>query len=149
MQQRQIVTGEPPTLRDFVERTIVFGCMPALVLSLILWPIATTALTQAGPLPTTIALLATVLLSFISLVLLVRYVDRVAENIRIYTADPTMRDSEWLLAFSIWGIVLSICLAIGTGVCLYRAGTFGIEHVLLLIAEIPLLGFQIWRIFRR
>ena len=65
---------KPITFRVAVDIAIVFGCIPAIVLTSILCAVAV-AFAHAGALPTILTLIVTLLLAFMALILIVRYVD--------------------------------------------------------------------------
>ncbi|SRR6266536_2075503 len=134
------------TFRDSVDLAIVFGCIPALVLSVMFWAIAT-AFSQASVLATIMVLLITLLLSLMGIVLLVRYVDVCAINVRKYNAEPSNKNSEEQVMFSVGAGMVCGFLAIGIVACLAMAGTLEGWHYTLMAVEVLLVGYQTWRVF--
>jgi hypothetical protein len=147
-QQWRMGTRGPVTLRDFLDGAIVFGCVPALVLSIIFWFLAI-SFRQVGSLAMIMAWLITLLLAFVGVVLLICYAHAAATNVRMYSADPSSRDSEKLLMSTIWGIVLCVFLAIFIVLCFFTANALESKHIMLIVAELLLVGYQAWRALRR
>jgi hypothetical protein len=140
--------GAGSAFRNFVVRAIVFGCIPALLLSIICWFLAL-AFAQSGLLPMRMALLITILLTLVSLILVLSFADRAFIQTRMYTVDPTRVGSYWQLSSAIWTIILCIGLLIGALFCLSRATTLEIWHYILIVAELLLVAYQTWRILQR
>ncbi len=123
------------TFRAGVDLALVFGGVPALVLNVLFWAVAT-AFAAAGPLPTVMALLVTLLLALAGIVLIVRYVDVAVSNFR-----KQDEDTGGLAAAAC--VFLAVCI-VG---CLVTAGTLDWWHIVLMVAEVLLVGYQTWRVF--
>jgi hypothetical protein len=93
------------------------------------------------------ALLVTLLLSFIGIVLIVRYVDVFMLNVGVYNADPHGKSGDeafgWVMGAGAVCIFLAACI-IGS---LATAGALEGWHYTLMGAEILLVGYQTWRVF--
>jgi len=138
-------THEPLTFRILVDMLIVFGCIPALVLNIVLWAIATT-FPHAGLLPSILTLIVTLLLAFIAIVVLVRYVDIAVMNAREVSASTGLHDDEVFMKMFGAGAIC-LFLAISIVVCLSTAGTLEGWHYTLMAVEVLLVGYQTWRTF--
>jgi len=136
-------TREPITFRVAVDIAIVFGCIPALVLTSILCAVAV-AFAHADALPTILTLIVTLLLTFIALILIVRYVDVAVINFQKANAKINS-DDEGMMGMG--AIVVCLYLAISTVVCLASSGTLEGWHYTQLTVEILLVGYQTWRAF--
>jgi hypothetical protein len=132
--------------RDYVDIAIVFGCIPALVLNVIFWAV-TTAFSMVKLLDSIMALLVTLLISFIGIVLVIRYVDVCMLNIGVYNANPHGKSGEdafgWAMGTGAACIFLAVCI-IGS---LAAAGALDGWHYTLMGAKISFVGYQTWRIF--
>lgn len=133
------------TFRDFVDMAIVFGCIPALILTFLFWAIAT-AFPHAGALPSILALVVTLLLAFMGSILVVRYVDISAINWQKLLAAPTS-DSDDFVWPSFGAGLICLFLAVGIVMCLSLAGTLEGWHYTLMGVIILLVGYQTWRVF--
>jgi len=133
---------KPLTFRVAVDIAIVFGCIPALVLTSILCAVAV-AFAHAGALPTILTLIVTLLLAFMALILIVRYVDVAA--ISFQKANANNNTDEGMMG--VGAIVVCLYLAISTVVCLASSGTLEGWHYTQLAIEILLVGYQTWRAF--
>lgn len=143
-QQEQPASSHHLTFRDVVDLTLVFGSIPALVLNVIFWAIAT-AFAGAGVLPTILALLITLLLALNGIILLVRYVDICVINFRKANANSTINDEAFSMAMGAGAACafLVICI-VG---CLSGAGQLDGWHYVLMAGEVLLVGYQTWRVF--
>lgn len=144
MQEAQQQTREL-TFRDFIDLALVFGGIPALVLDILFWAIAT-AFPQAGILPGILALLVTLLLSLTGIILIVRYIDVCMIN-GSKSTNASDSESENFIVASIGAGLVCLFLAIGITVCLSTAGTLEGWHYTLMGTNILLIGYQTWRIF--
>jgi hypothetical protein len=144
-QQTRTSTGSPVDFRDLVDAAIAFGCIPALVLNIILWAVTTT-FPYAGALPSILTLLVTLLLALIGIILLVRYVDICELNVRMYNAPSVSNSDEYFILTGGSGIICGF-LAISLVVCLSMAGTLEGWHYTLMAVEVLLAGYQTWRTF--
>ena len=148
MQQQETVsrsgsTREPLTFRILVDMLIVFGCIPALILTSILCAVAV-AFAHAGALPTILTLIVTLLLAFMALILIVRYVDIAVISFQKANAKIN-GDDEGIMGMG--AIVVCLYLAVSTVVCLASSGTLEGWHYTQLTVEILLVGYQTWRAF--
>jgi hypothetical protein len=140
-------TASPPasttpsawTFREVVDAAIVLGCIPALVLSVIFWAVATAFPTLGG----VMSLLVTLLQAVMGMVLIVRYVDITVLNMRAY--NQTF--SEERIMASVGAGFVCLGLAVSIVVCLSTAGLLEGWHYTLLAAEVLLIGYQTWRVF--
>lgn len=147
MESQHTVKQETLTFHDVVDIALVFGCAPALILSFLLWAVAT-AFPQAGMLPTILALLITLFLALVGGVLLVRYVEISMLNLKTYHAHPAGTDTETFLTLFLGAGGICLFLAICIAVCLSTAGTLEGWHYTLFVAEMVLVGYQIWHAFQ-
>ncbi len=132
--------------RKYVDRAIVFGCVPALVLSVLLWVVAT-AFLAAGALPIILSMLITFLLGVIGIVCIVRYVDVAATFIKKAQASFGTTSAEWQIAASVGAGVLCVFLTGCIMGVLAMAGTLEETHYTLLFIEVLVLGYQTWRVY--
>jgi len=147
VQMEQIQTEAAPapsasrdfSFREYVDMAIVLGCIPALVLSVIFWAIATAFPPMGG----FMSLLVTLLLALMSITLIVRYVDVCVLNGRAY--NQTF--SEERIMASVGAGAVCLGLAVGLVVCLSMAGTLEGWHYTLMAAVVLLVGYQTWRVF--
>lgn len=135
-------TREPLTFRLLVDMLIVFGCIPALILTSILCAVAV-AFAHAGAFPIILTLLVTLLLTFMALILIVRYIN--VAVISFQKANATNSADEGMMG--IGAIAVCLYLAISTVVCLASSGTLEGWHYTQLAIEILLVGYQTWRTF--
>src|SRR5258708_1926615 len=97
-QSHEQPSTERLTVRDWIDIAIVFGGISPTILNVIFWAVAT-AFAGAGALPTVLALLITLLLTFTSLILLIRYVDVCIIYMRKAGADPANNEELGFTAF--------------------------------------------------
>jgi hypothetical protein len=127
------------SFREYVDMAIVLGCIPALVLSVIFWAIAT----AFPPVGGFMSLLVTLLLALMSIILIIRYVDVCVLNGRAY--HQTLAEDPLMASFGAGAVCLG--LAVGLVVCLSMAGTLEGWHYTLMAAVVLLVGYQTWRVF--
>ena len=142
IENQQQTATHTMTFRDVVDLAIILGCIPAVVLSVILWAVAVT-FSGAKVLASIMALFITLLLTLIGIILIVRHVGIAVMNGRKYNTNFS---EEALMASFGSGFVctfLTICI-IG---CLSASGTLEGWHYLFIGAEILFVGYQTWRIF--
>ena len=132
-------THEPLTFRMFVDMLIVFGCIPALVLTIILCAIAV-AFSHAGVFPTILTLIVTLLLAFIAIILIVRYVD-----VAVIHAQRSSSEEDNVTV--VGAIFVCLYLAISSVVCLSMSGTLEGWHYTQIAISMLLVGYQTWRVF--
>lgn len=132
--------------RGSVDRTIVFGCVPALVVSVLCWAVAT-AFANAGALPLIMAMLVTALLAFMGMALIVRYVDVSATSFRKAQAHAPGMDPQDQQAIAFGAGVLCVVLAGCMVGCLATAGTLEGAHDTLMAIEVLAVSYQTWRVF--
>lgn len=132
------------TFRDVVDITLIFGGIPALVLNVIFWAVAT-AFAGAGALPTVLALLITLLLALAGVILLVRYVDIAVINFQKANANNNYQDDEFSTGMGA-GTVCAFLVICIVG-CLSVAGSLEAWHYILMAGEVLLIGYQTWRVF--
>lgn len=146
VQEQEQLSNQELTFRDCVDMAIVFGCIPALVLNVVFWAIAT-AFSPVKLLGSILALLITLLLSLISIILVIRYVDVGMLNVGIFNANPHGSKGDdafqWAMGAGAICIFLAVCM-IGS---LATAGTLDGWHYTLMGAEILFVGYQTWRVF--
>jgi hypothetical protein len=129
--------------RVLVDAAIVFGCIPALVLNIIMWAIAT-AFPKAGVLPSILALLITLLLALMAVILLVRYVDVCYLSYK--ASMETSDDGSMMVVTAGAGIVCGFLVVCAIG-CLSVAGALESWHYTLMSGAVLLVGYQTWRVF--
>jgi hypothetical protein len=148
MEQREVQQQEQDkevlTFRDYVDTVILFGCIPALVLSMVLWAVATT-FSHVGILPNVLALLVTLLLSFVALVLVIRYVDITVVSARKYNESASLDDGAMFVMLGAGAFC--VFLAVSIGWCLSQAGVLEVWHYVLVGVEVLFVGYQTWRVF--
>jgi hypothetical protein len=136
-------THEPLTFRTFVDMIIVFGSIPALVLTLILCALAV-AFSHAGALPTILTLIVTLLLACIAIVLIVRYVD--VAGVQFQNANAHPANDEYGM-MGVGAIFVCLYMAVSTVVCLSLSGTLEGWHYTQIAISMLLVGYQTWRAF--
>jgi hypothetical protein len=141
-QQQEQAHTKKLTFRDYVDIAIIFGCIPALILNIVFWAIAI-AFASVGLLSSILALLITLLLSFIALILIVRYVDITVISAREYNASYSTELSLIIVGAGAVCLYLAICI-IGS---LSTSGVLEGWHYTLMISEVLFVGYQTWRVF--
>lgn len=134
--QRQTNSREC-TFHDWVDIAIVFGGSPVLFLCFIFWAVAT-AFPLAGLLPSSMAVLITLLFSLLGVILVVRSIDVSVLSMR---KAIDARDKE-LLMTSIRAGITCLFLVVSIAFCLSRISTLEGWHYTLITVEIVLVGYQ-------
>lgn len=133
---------EGTRLDHIADITILFGGGPALLLSIILWAVAST-FAHEGTVASILALLTTILQAFIAVLLIVHYARVLTEGWDIFEQPGLVGCT--MMAFA---VVVMLYLAGMTVAILTVAGSLEIRHVLLMVPELFLVGYQIWRIVK-
>src|SRR5260370_37632720 len=89
------------TFQDLVDATILFAGIPALVLNILFWSVATAF---GGGLATVLALLITILLALLGIVLFTHYIAAAVTHSAAYNADSNgpHSDTHLNLAIGTW-----------------------------------------------
>lgn len=132
------------TFHDLVDAAIVFAGIPALVITILLWAVATAF---GGVLATVLAMLITTLLALLGVILLVHFVESAVGHSIAYNRHPggAQADTHLNLAIGTWAAC--VALVVGVSITLAFAGQLEPWHYLLLAAEIAMVGYQTWRVF--
>jgi hypothetical protein len=142
MEQVEVKQESELTFRDIVDACIVFVCIPALILNVLFWAIAT-AFPLAGIVPHIMALLVTLLLALVGGILLVRYVDVGMLSYQGADKDPSGNTIMAAFGATIICIFLAVCI-VGS---LSIAGSLDSWQYILMPVEVLLVGYQTWRTF--
>ena len=125
-----------------IDATIFLGGLASIGLNIVFWAIAI-AFAHSGLIASILSVLITLLLSFVAVVLVIRYVDVCVKHFRRY--DKTSSDDDMHIA--IWAGIICVFLACCIIGCLSTAGTLVGWHYILMALEVLLVGYQVWRMF--